>query len=450
MAYDPATKQLVLFGGEVPRVHQRTLALSDTWAWNGTTWARLRPVHVPPWSTGLAMSYDARSKSVLLLTLPSSHPKLDLTPDGVGTRGDTAFGTWRWAGSDWRELATPSAPLFAHGAVFHTRPRLAPLPGGAGLLFYSWSIYTGSCPPPGQCVTPDPNGTRDSQTWTWDGTRWTVQHPTRAPVGGQLLATPGPNGVPTIFASDGSSWQWTHGDWHATRARGAAPSGDGFAVYDDADRDVVAYTSVPESDGPLFDTWTWHGSWTQRSQSVAPPPTVTPATSGPSTPPATAVPSATTTSTVPVVKPCTRVAFALARELQSTMQQPGAYFSLTNMSPATCTLVGYPTLQIYDTAGARIPALMENGSSFQINDPGAHLVVVAPGGAVYFGFGWTDANQSAGGSTRGCYAVGSASMSLPGTNRVFTAPARLNDGFCPPRGFVSAIAQRGDFTPSHP
>ena len=160
------------------------------------------------------MSYDPRSKSVLLLTLPSSHPNLDLTPDSVNSRGTTPFGTWRWDGSDWHELPTPSAPLFAAGAVFHGHPRLAALPHGAGLLFYSWSVFTGTCPPAAQCGgAPDPNGTRNSQTWTWDGTRWTEQHPSRAPVAAQLVATPGADAAPTIFMSDGATWRWTGSNW---------------------------------------------------------------------------------------------------------------------------------------------------------------------------------------------------------------------------------------------
>lgn len=275
MAYDPATKAVVLFGGTVERNHQSSVALNDTWTWNGTTWTRRHPLHQPPWSSGLAMSYDPRSQSVLLLTLPSIHPTIDLTPDGVNLRGAAAFGTWRWDGSDWRELQTPSAPLFATaGVAFHGNPRLTALPHGAGLLFYSWSVYTGSCPGGGQCGTgPDPNGTRNSQTWTWDGTRWTEQHPSRAPVAGQLVATPGADEAPTVFASfasDGATWRWTGSDWDETRARGAGPYESGFAVYDEADADVVAYAGRLGSDGAFYDTWTWDGSWTKRPGSISP------------------------------------------------------------------------------------------------------------------------------------------------------------------------------------
>ncbi len=288
MAYDPASKDIVLFGGIVERRSQTSLALNDTWTWDGTTWTQRHPLHEPPWSSGLAMSYDPRSHSVLLLTLPSSHPNLGLTPDSVNSRGTTPFGTWRWDGSDWHELPTPSAPLFATAAIaFHGHPRLAALPHGAGLLFYSWSVYTGSCPPgialnqhprSGPCSDDsDPNGTHNSQTWTWDGTRWTEQHPSRAPVAAQLVATPGADAAPTIFMSDGATWRWTGTDWDETHTRGAGPAGEGFTVYDEANTDIVAYAGVVSTDGTIYDTWTWNGSWTKRPQPSAPA-TTTPTT----------------------------------------------------------------------------------------------------------------------------------------------------------------------------
>jgi Protein of unknown function (DUF4232) len=437
MAYDPKTKEVVLFGGTVRRSGQTSLALDDTWTWNGTSWTQLHPAHVPPWSSGLAMSYDARSKSVLLLTLPSSHPNLDLTPDGVGSRGDTPFGTWQWNGSDWRELATPSAPLFAIGAVFHGNPRLTPLAHGAGLLFYSWSIYTGTCPPPGQCGgPPDPTNTLDSQTWTWDGTSWTQQHPTHAPGEAQLVVTPGADAAPTVYPPGELTWQWTGSDWFWVKSNdhGARPDGDGFAVYDDAERDVVAYAGRLGSDGAFYDTWTWHGSWTKRTGS----------TTAVTTP--TTAPTTTTSSPSPV--PCTsaQLRVFLARDLGSTMQQPGAYFGLTNRSSTPCTVDGYPTLTLYDASGRMISADMIHSSSYQIFiDPGAHRVVVERGATVYFGFGWTDANQTDGGSQKGCVSIASVRVLVPGTSRSLGAAAPLRSVFCPPGGEVTAIAPRAAF-----
>jgi hypothetical protein len=283
MAYDPSTEQVVLFGGtQWPSKHSEGVALNDTWTWDGFNWTRRITRHPPPWSDGLAMAFDPRSRSILLLTLPSIHPNLDLSPTGIGVRGVTRFGTWQWNGTDWNELDTGIAPEFVTASIaVHGNARLTPLPDGAGLLFYSWAVYDGSCPPdfPPSHATcgggPDPNGTRDSQTWTWDGTRWTQQHPTRAPVAVQLVATPGAGSAPTIFASDGATWRWTGSNWDQAPTRGAAPSNEGFAVYDEADADVVAYAAQPDN-FISYDTWTWNGHWTKRSQAIAPAPTTLP------------------------------------------------------------------------------------------------------------------------------------------------------------------------------
>lgn len=275
MAYDPNAKDVVLFGG-TERSQRTSVAQHDTWTWNGTTWARQHPEHQPPWSNGLAMSYDPRSHSVLLLTLPSKHPNVALSEGSVSLRGVAPFGTWQWSGSDWRELPTPTAPLYAtKAAAFDTSPRLTPLPNGAGLLFYSWAVYDGSCPPGDARCGPgrDHTGTRNSQTFTWDGTRWTEQHPHRAPVQGVLVATPGADASPAVFAPDGATWHWTGTDWQ--RAPGGASgfrSYDGFAVYDQADNDVVAYAGLycASCGNAAFGTWTWNGAWTERSQPAPP------------------------------------------------------------------------------------------------------------------------------------------------------------------------------------
>jgi hypothetical protein len=445
MAYDPTTKELVLFGGVVPRSHQTTLALDDTWTWNGSTWTQRHPAHEPPWSSGLAMSYDPRSKSVLLLTLPSSHPNLDLTPDSVNARGDTAFGTWQWSGSDWRELPTPSAPLFLKGAALHISPRLTPLPDGAGLLFYSWSTYRGSCPSGINCEgPPDPTNTAHSQTWTWDGTHWTQQHPIAAPGEASLVVTPGNRAAPMIFAANGTTWKWTGSNWHETAGRGSGPTLNGplaadiagFAVYDTADRNVVAYVPRSPNQFILDDTWTWDGSWTERFHSPRPVTTPTP-------PP----PTTTTTTTAPPLGPCTSadLHLALTRELQSVMQQPAAFFSLTNTSATACTIEGYPTLGIFDASGSLIPALVQYGSAYQINDPGSRRVVVQPGASVYFGFGWVNVNEADGGSTKGCLSIESVTALVPGTRTNLRTAAHLKSVFCPTSEAVTAIAPRAAF-----
>ena len=48
-------------------------------------------------------------------------------------------------------------------------------------------------------------------------------------------------------------------------------------MYDEADSDVVAYAGAFSTEGTIYDTWTWNGSWTKRPQPSAPA-TTTPST----------------------------------------------------------------------------------------------------------------------------------------------------------------------------
>ena len=58
------------------------------------------------------------------------------------------------------------------------------------------------------------------------------------------------------------------------------------------------------------------------------------------------------------------------------MNQPAAYFALTDRSPQACTLRGYPQVTLYDTSGRLISTDIGDGNAYQFNDPGAHTVVV--------------------------------------------------------------------------
>ena len=53
-AYDPDTRQLVVFGGET----EAGGALSATWLWSGSTWSEAMSGTHPPAVAGAAMVYD--------------------------------------------------------------------------------------------------------------------------------------------------------------------------------------------------------------------------------------------------------------------------------------------------------------------------------------------------------------------------------------------------------
>ncbi len=79
MAYDPATGDMVLFGG------YNAGYLADTWTWNGTTWTKLSPATSPTARYGAAMAYDPATGNMVLF-------------GGAGKSGYLAD-TWTWNGT---------------------------------------------------------------------------------------------------------------------------------------------------------------------------------------------------------------------------------------------------------------------------------------------------------------------------------------------------------------
>ena len=83
MAYDPATGDVVLFGG-----YGSSGLLDDTWTWNGTTWTGQSPATSPPVREGAAMAFDPGTGDVVLFG-----------GYGTGLLNDT----WTWDGTTWTE-----------------------------------------------------------------------------------------------------------------------------------------------------------------------------------------------------------------------------------------------------------------------------------------------------------------------------------------------------------
>src|SRR5207302_2463029 len=65
MAYDAATGTVVLFGGAGNGTSHDT-TLGETWTWSGTTWTQQHPAASPPARTYASMAYDAATRTVVL------------------------------------------------------------------------------------------------------------------------------------------------------------------------------------------------------------------------------------------------------------------------------------------------------------------------------------------------------------------------------------------------
>ena len=136
MAYDPATGEMVLFGGEATAAF-----LDDTWTWNGTTWTQLSPATSPPARYGASMAFDPATGDMVLF-------------GGVDTSG-LLDDTWTWDGSTWTEQSPATSPPARYAAS------MAYDPGTGNMVLFGG----------------DNGSTYFGDTWTWDGTTWTKQSP---------------------------------------------------------------------------------------------------------------------------------------------------------------------------------------------------------------------------------------------------------------------------------
>jgi N-acetylneuraminic acid mutarotase len=254
MAYDG--KRVVMFGG-APSPHSNGNRLGDTWAFSAGAWQRLFPATSPSPRDLAAMAYDGQ-RIVLF--------------GGSGNGGALLNDTWAFDGATWTQLAPVSSPSPRYGAVMAYDGHRIVLFGGlvgttplADTWAFDGSNWTQLAPttsPParsqhvmafdGQQIVVFGGGTYVQggggsslallgDTWTFDGTTWTQQQPSTAPVAR----------MNTAFGFDGQRVVVFGG------FGGPLPSG----YYD-----------------YLNDAWAFQGgSWTLLQPLISPPPNYAPA-----------------------------------------------------------------------------------------------------------------------------------------------------------------------------
>jgi hypothetical protein len=133
-AYDPATRQFVLFGGNDSQFN----AANDTWLWEGLSWmdaTKLGTNPAPRYQASIA--YDGASSQLILV-------------GGTNQNNDYFNDTWTWNGSNWVQLhPATSAPLIAGAAMaYDPATRQIVMFGGEDGKAFS------------------------NSTWVWTGTNW--------------------------------------------------------------------------------------------------------------------------------------------------------------------------------------------------------------------------------------------------------------------------------------
>lgn len=96
MEYDAERKYIVLFGGS--KQIGFTDLLDDTWTYDGTTWTKRTPAHHPSARYFSKMTYDANRKKVVMYG--------GVLPDGAASSE-----LWQWDGTDWSQIDLEGAPI---------------------------------------------------------------------------------------------------------------------------------------------------------------------------------------------------------------------------------------------------------------------------------------------------------------------------------------------------
>jgi cysteine-rich repeat protein len=204
IAYDPLAKRVVLFGGNDASATTR----SDTWIWNGESWAQPTPALSPAGRQGAAIAFDGTHVTMF------------------GGVTSTTFGapanaeTWSWNGTTWAATTSVTSPPAMTGAAAGYDPIRDEM-----VLFGM------------------------GETWTYDGTSWT-----KKPV---VVAPPARTYVPLVWnaarqrlvlgGGEGSIdvWEWNGDEW-AALATSARPPARVSASYAEAldGQGVIVYGGI--------------------------------------------------------------------------------------------------------------------------------------------------------------------------------------------------------------
>jgi hypothetical protein len=260
------------------------------------TWTQQTPAAHPPALIGASMAYDAATGTMVLF-------------GGVPHLKSALAETWTWDGTTWTRQHPAGHPSarFAASMAYDAATGTVVLfggnagPGNATPLADTWTWDGTTWTRQHPAVHPSAryyaamayddatstavlfggsNGTTSSlgdlkDTWTWDGTTWTQQAPAVHPAtrAHAAMAYDAATGTAVLFGGDISNdtWTWDGTTWTKQHPATSPPSRiNASMAYDATTGTLVLFGG--DSNNMLADTWTWGGTtWTQQAPATSPP-----------------------------------------------------------------------------------------------------------------------------------------------------------------------------------
>lgn len=234
MAYDPAMSGMLLYNTN-----------GNTWLLKNSTWTEFGGSPTPGIRSEASMAYDAASGQMVLF-------------GGEGACGFACSDTWIWNGSRWKQAIDPTDK---HGC-----PSDCPDSPPAGY----WGSMVYDAATRDLVLTPGLTPFKDTPpggTYVWNGTKWsrkTASLPSGTYLG--TMAYDAATGNVVQFGGYGNSqlqrrtWTWNGSTWSSVNAPGPSARRGAAMAYDPGTRSVVLFggdnsstSMVPVPDLP----WNW-------------------------------------------------------------------------------------------------------------------------------------------------------------------------------------------------
>jgi ell wall binding domain 2 (CWB2) len=233
--------------------------------------------YVAPSDSGdLSTAFDSATGQFVALGIVGGPFRLGPeTGNLVCTVGDPE-GTWTFDGAVWvqhQPAGTPRARGHVAMAYDSATKQLV--------------AFGGEVPPCGTTPTDTPTSPPGAfaDTWTWNGSIWSQQHPAGSPpaAGGGCAAFDASSGQLLMYGGQSPSaarattyrtatWQWTGSTWVQLTTASTPPGGNCAMTYDAASGLIVMLVgSDPTVIGSPVQTWQWDGtSWTRAADLAVP------------------------------------------------------------------------------------------------------------------------------------------------------------------------------------